>query len=42
MRTIITHWSIITGRDMKAGKIAPMEAARRPGWRRGALDAQVE
>jgi hypothetical protein len=29
MRTIITHWSIITGRDMKAGKIAPMEAARR-------------
>ena len=23
MRTIITHWSIITGRDMKAGKIAP-------------------
>jgi transcriptional regulator with XRE-family HTH domain len=30
MRTIITHWSIITGRDMKAGKIAPMEAARRP------------
>ncbi len=30
MRTIITHWSIITGRDMKAGKIAPIEAARRP------------
>jgi hypothetical protein len=30
MRTIITHWSIITGRDMKAGKIAPAEAARRP------------
>lgn len=30
MRTIITHWSIITGRDMKAGKIAPMETARRP------------
>ena len=29
MRTIITHWSIITGRDMKAGKFAPMEAARR-------------
>jgi hypothetical protein len=29
MRTIITHWSIITGRDMKAGKIAPMDAARR-------------
>jgi transcriptional regulator with XRE-family HTH domain len=29
MRTIITHWSIITGRDMKAGKIAPMEATRR-------------
>jgi hypothetical protein len=29
MRTIITHWSIITGRDMKAGKIAPMEASRR-------------
>jgi len=30
MRTIITHWSIITGRDMKAGKIAPMDAPRRP------------
>jgi hypothetical protein len=30
MRTIITHWSIITGRDMKAGKIAPSDAARRP------------
>jgi hypothetical protein len=30
MRKIITHWSIITGRDMKAGKIAPAEAARRP------------
>ena len=30
MRTIITHWSIITGRDMKAGKIAPRDAARRP------------
>jgi hypothetical protein len=30
MRTIITHWSIITGRDIKAGKIAPSEAARRP------------
>jgi transcriptional regulator with XRE-family HTH domain len=29
MRAIITHWSIITGRDMKAGKIAPMDAARR-------------
>ena len=30
MRTIITHWSIITGRDMKAGKIAPSDAPRRP------------
>jgi hypothetical protein len=30
MRTIITHWSIITGRDMKAGKLVPSEAARRP------------
>lgn len=30
MRTIITHWSIITGRDMKAGKVAPMDTARRP------------
>lgn len=30
MRTIITHWSIVTGRDMKAGKIAPSDAARRP------------
>lgn len=30
MRTIITHWSIITGRDMKAGKVAPMETSRRP------------
>jgi hypothetical protein len=30
MRTIITHWSIITGRDMKAGKIAPADAPRRP------------
>ena len=30
MRTIITHWSVITGRDMKAGKIAPSEAPRRP------------
>ena len=29
MRTIITHWSIITGRDMKAGKVAPLEIARR-------------
>jgi hypothetical protein len=29
MRTIITHWSIITGRDLKAGKIAPSEAPRR-------------
>ena len=29
MRTILTHWSIITGRDMKAGKVAPMDAARR-------------
>ena len=30
MRTIITHWSMITGRDMKAGKIAPADAPRRP------------
>jgi transcriptional regulator with XRE-family HTH domain len=30
MRAIITHWSIITGRDMKAGKIAPEAAPRRP------------
>lgn len=30
MRTIITHWSIITGRDMKAGKVAPADAPRRP------------
>lgn len=30
MRTIITHWSIITGRDIKAGKIAPADAPRRP------------
>jgi len=30
MRTIITHWSVITGRDMKAGKIAPADAPRRP------------
>ena len=29
MRTIITHWSIVTGRDMKAGKVAPLEIARR-------------
>jgi transcriptional regulator with XRE-family HTH domain len=38
MRTIITHWSIITGRDMKAGKIAPMETARRPVLAVSALD----
>ena len=30
MRKIITHWSIITGRDMKAGRIVPGEGARRP------------
>lgn len=30
MRTIITHWSVITGRDMKAGKVAPADAPRRP------------
>jgi len=30
MRKIITHWSIISGRDMKAGRIAPSEGARRP------------
>lgn len=29
MRTIITHWSIITGRDVKAGKVAPLDALRR-------------
>lgn len=33
MRTLITHWSIITGRDLKAGKIAPLEAPRRPALR---------
>jgi hypothetical protein len=38
MRTIVTHWSIITGRDMKAGKIAPMDAARRPVLAVSALD----
>ena len=38
MRTIITHWSIITGRDMKAGKIAPMDAPRRPVLALGAAD----
>ena len=36
MRTIITHWSIITGRDMKAGKLVPSEAARRPTLALGA------
>jgi hypothetical protein len=30
MRKIITHWSIISGRDMKAGRIVPSEGARRP------------
>jgi hypothetical protein len=30
MRTIITHWSIISGRDMKAGRIVPSEGARQP------------
>lgn len=39
MRTIITHWSIITGRDMKASKIAPMDAARRPVLAMGASTA---
>jgi len=39
MRTIITHWSIITGRDMKAGKIAPMDAPRRPVLAMGASTA---
>jgi hypothetical protein len=29
MRKIITHWSIITGRDIKAGKVAPSDAPRR-------------
>ncbi len=38
MRTIITHWSIITGRDMKAGKIAPAEAPRRPVLAIGAAE----
>ncbi len=28
-RKVITHWSIITGRDVKAGKVAPSEAPRR-------------
>ena len=36
MRTIITHWSIISGRDMKAGKIAPLDAPRRPVLAMGA------
>jgi hypothetical protein len=36
MRTIITHWSIISGRDMKAGKLVPMEAARRQALQQGA------
>ena len=30
MRTIITHWSIITGRDIKGGKVAPIEGLRAP------------
>ena len=30
MRNIITQWSIISGRDIKAGKIAPSEGTRRP------------
>jgi hypothetical protein len=30
MRTVITHWSVITGRDIKAGKVAPLESPRRP------------
>lgn len=38
MRTIITHWSIISGRDMKAGKIAPMDATRRPALAPRALE----
>ena len=47
MRTIITHWSIISGRDIKAGKVAPpdavtaigldsMPSARREGQRESA------
>jgi len=30
MRKIITHWSIITGRDIKAGKVASSDLTRRP------------
>jgi hypothetical protein len=30
MRNVITQWSIISGRDIKAGKIAPSEGTRRP------------
>jgi hypothetical protein len=30
MRTIITHWSVISGRDMKADKLVLSVAARRP------------
>jgi hypothetical protein len=29
VRTILTHWSVIAGRDMKGGKLLPLEAARR-------------
>jgi hypothetical protein len=29
MRTIITHWSVISGRDIKSGKVAPPDAVRR-------------
>jgi hypothetical protein len=29
MRTIITHWSIITGRDIKGSRLAPSEGLRR-------------
>ena len=41
MRTIITHWSVITGRDMKAGKVAP-PSARLPVLAMPAADASAE
>jgi hypothetical protein len=28
MRTVITHWSIITGRDIKGGKVVPSDGLR--------------
>jgi hypothetical protein len=30
MRRIITHWSTLSDRDMKGGRLAPADAARRP------------